>query len=112
MLWGDYLGTKDARVRVGLDMQKVTQRNVEGSTPCWTDVHPQSPLGWNSADGPRGGSQNAVGYGALEWRRRRRMPEYFLGRGAIDNAGVKGLLGVVNGGRGVVHGLIDEASQV
>jgi len=40
------------------------------------------------------------------------MPEYFLGRGAIDDAGVNRLLGVVDGGRGVVHGFIDEAPQV
>ena len=44
---------------------------------------------------------------ALEWQTRRRMSEYYLGWGVIDDAGVERLIGVVNGGRGIVHNFID-----
>ena len=54
---------------------------------------------------------NTCALKALEWRRRWRLPEYFLGQ-PVDDANVKRLLGIVNGGCGVVNSLIEEALRV
>jgi hypothetical protein len=35
-----------------------------------------------------------------------------LGQGAIDDTGINRLLGVVDGGSGIVNGLVEEASQL
>ena len=87
-------------------------RGTLASELAWTGVHSKLPLGRTNADMSRGWCRNAGAAKAFERRRKRRMPEYLLGRKAIDDAGVDRILGVVNGGRGVVHGLIDEAPQV
>ena len=48
----------------------------------------------------------------LSGNMRRRLLASLLGWGAIDDVGIKRLLGVVNGGRGIVNGLIEEVLQV
>ena len=88
------------------------QRNREGSTLCRPSIHPQRPLKYNTAVGPRRGCPDAVALYALEWWRRRRLSEYLLGWGAINDARIKRLLGVVYDGRGIVNGLIEEASKL
>jgi len=109
---GVHLVTGAIRVGVGEEGQGVPQRNRKGSTLRWPSVHPQPPLRCNTAAGSRGGRPDAFAIYALEWRRGRRSPEDLLGWGAIDDAGVKRLLGVVDGGRGIVDGLVEEAPQV
>ena len=48
----------------------------------------------------------------LSGDRKGRLSEDFLGWGAINDVGIKGLLGVIDGRRGIIDGLIEEAFQV
>ena len=109
---GGHLGMMGTCVRDGVEKQSVPQRNREGFLLCRSSVHPQPPLRWITITAPGVGHSDEVVLCALEWWQSRRLSASLLGWGAIDDAGIKRLLGVVNGRCGIANSLIEEVSQV